>query len=201
MADSSGASLEQLTSHVQSGLRGWRELLVLSRDVFLWKQTHHPGAIAGAVTAVFLLIWLLDATLLTTFSMIGIVLTVADYAVPLVLSNLFDPANWNENKEKTFNQTCAAIAATWKSLLDIWIEWNLIKTTRPKLYSGLLLAVLITLAWVGNLCNNLLLTYLITLFVSLYPGLKENGHIEKHLGALIQKTKDAISDKLKLKTQ
>jgi len=143
------------------------------------------------------LIWLLDATLLTTFSIIGIILTTADYAVPLVLSNLFDPANWNDKKEQEFNETCVALATTWKSLLDLWTEWNVIKATRPKLYSGLLLSILVVLAWIGNLFNNLFLTYLIVLFVALYPGLKTHGIIEKHLGKLIASVKEKVGDNLK----
>jgi hypothetical protein len=200
MADSStnsNVSLEQLTTNVQSGLKGWRELVVSSRDVFLWKQQHHAGVIGGSVSAIFLLIWLLDATLLTTFSIIGIILTTADYAVPLVLSNLFDPANWNDKKEAEFNETCAALAAAWKSVLDLWAQWNEIKTTRPKLYSGLLLSILIVLAWIGNLFNNLFLTYLIVLFTALYPGLKTHGIIEKHLGKVIASIKEKVGDKLK----
>lgn len=119
----------------------------------------------------------------------------------------------NDAKEKQFQETCKAIASAWKQILELWKEWNDIKTTRPKLYSGLLLSILLVLAWIGNLFNNvsphlvgnqltvsqlqLFLTYLIVLFVALYPGLKTHGIIEQYMGKAIKSIKEKIGDKLK----
>jgi hypothetical protein len=201
MADSSTVALQvnidQLSSKVQNSLRSWRELLVKSEPIFLWTESHHAGLLAGAVTAAFLLIWLLDATILTTFSVIGIIVTVADYVVPLLSAKLIDPTTWNDKSEQKYNEICVEIAKAWALVLGFWSSWQAIKVTSPKLYFGLLLSALVTLAWIGNLFNNLLLTYLLSLLAVEYPGLKHHGLIEKHLGSIYATISTAVGDKLK----
>lgn len=55
------------------------------------------------------------------------------------------------------------------------------------------------LAYIGNLINNLLLTYFISLFACMYPGLKSHGLLNKYLSEALAFLKNTIGDKLKQK--
>lgn len=71
------------------------------------------------------------------------------------------------------------------------------KENNPKFYSIILLVNLIIIAWIGNLVNNLFLTYLGCLFLMLYPGMKKHGLIEKYTGEFRKKISDFIASKTK----
>lgn len=105
----------------------------------------------------------------------------------------------NDKDEAKFNEICVELAKVSAAGLGLWNQWQEIKVTRPKIHSGLLLSLLIVLAWIGNLFNNLLLTYLIALVLVELPGLKHHGLIEKHLGNAINSIKNAVGEKLKQK--
>ncbi|KAI1283107.1 ADP-ribosylation factor-like protein 6-interacting protein 1 [Halotydeus destructor] len=205
MADSSSSAsgdVNQLATKLQTNLESWRELVVAAREILVWSQPHHGYLVAGAVTTIFFVIWVVNASILTTLSIIGILVTVADYAVPLLCTNFFDAKNWNEDKEKTFKETCVALAATWEAINRFWTYLSDLKTAKPMMYSSMLLCFLLKMAWIGNIFNNLLLTYLTVLFVASYPGLRAHGIIEQYLGDMIAKVKSFVGEKLdKLKQQ
>ena len=170
-------------------------------SVFVWTQPHHAPTIAGSVTAIFILIWLLNASILTTFSIIGILITVSDYAVPLVSSNFFDSSKWGATQEATYEKVCDELALFWFTVNSFWTQWTEIKETKPKLYSFILLTTLLMLAYIGNMINNLLLSYLICLFACMYPGLKSQGLLNKYLSEALTFIKTTIGEKLNKQKQ
>lgn len=65
------------------------------------------------------------------------------------------------------------------------------------MYSIMLLVTLVVLAWIGNLINNLLLTYFIALFAVMFPGLKHHGIIQEYASKAASFVANLIGSKLK----
>ena len=54
-----------------------------------------------------------------------------------------------------------------------------LKSSNSKIYFPILFIGLSFSAWIGNLVNNLLLTFLMVNFIVLLPGLRHHGYIDK----------------------
>ena len=116
--------------------------------------------------------------------------------MPLLCTNLFDPTKWTQKEEKIYEEVCSEVALGWFTINSFWSQWQDLKETKPKMYSIMLLGTLIILAWIGNLINNLLLAYLITLFAILFPGLKHHGIIQAYVAKAASFVKNQITSKL-----
>ena len=189
--------LQELTAKTRAQLRGWKEVVVLAHSVSVWSQAHHPPLLAASVSALFLLIWLLDASVLTTMSVLGLLLTLADYVVPLLSASLFDARKFGEAEEAVYARVCSDLAQLCLSLRGLWRQWTDLKDTKPVLYSFLLLTSLLMMAYIGSSVNNLFLIYLIVLSVVMLPGLRAHGIIQQLVQKAVQTVKDLVGDRLK----
>jgi len=91
----------------------------------------------------------------------------------------------SDNQEKQYKLVCDELSSAWSTVVSAYAAWGTLKSERPKTYYASLLSVLLVLAWLGNLINNLLLTYLIVLFVVMFPGLKHHGIINQYLAIVL----------------
>lgn len=170
-------------------------------SVFIWSQPHHAPVLAASVSALFLLIWILNTSILTTISVIGIILTIADYTVPLLSTSLIDSSKFGPAEETVYENVCSEIALTWFTLQSFWNQWTDLKEKRPVVHSFLLLTSLLMMAYIGNSVDNLFLLYLITLLTVLFPGLRHQGIIQKLSKKAFDTIRDTIGARLKPKQQ
>ncbi|RWS15740.1 ADP-ribosylation factor-like protein 6-interacting protein 1 [Dinothrombium tinctorium] len=192
-------NLEELAERVKRNLVAWKQPLVLLHKLFIWEQQFYPVLLSAFVSLVFSIIWLCDASILTTFSVLGIVLFLCDYFVPLVCNNFLNASNWDAKHEKVYSDICTELALGWVTLVSTWHSWQKLKDAKPKAYFLSLLTVLMVLAWIGNLINNLFLTYLLALFVALLPGLKHHGILQKYVGQCVKFIQKSLGVKDKTK--
>nr|CAD7392733.1 unnamed protein product [Timema cristinae] len=141
-------------------LEGWREVILPLNSVILWENNLYPGLLAGVTTALFLLFWLLDPSLLTTVSVIGLVAALVDYLVPTLTASLSHPESWTGAKERKLEDICRALAIAEHQGFSYCKTFYDMRNTRPKMYYLSVIVSLVFLAWLGNTVNNLLLTYL-----------------------------------------
>ncbi|KAK8761867.1 hypothetical protein V5799_026864 [Amblyomma americanum] len=156
-------------------LEGWREVVLPLNSVLLWSQPYYPGCIFGAVTAIFLILWYMEPSLLTTFSLIGMLACLLDYTVPLLLAQLCSPDKWTSQHERQLHDICLEMAHAWHSVQGAWATVKKAKQDKPKAYVVAVLISLLLVAWIGNAFDNLFLTYLIVLFLAMIPGMKHHG--------------------------
>lgn len=84
-------------------------------------------------TILFTLLWLLDPSVLTLVSMIGLILTLCDYLVPSLASSLFKVDKWNGKKEKDFEDLCVNLIL-YKAKLELaWASYYKMKITNRKM--------------------------------------------------------------------
>ena len=169
----------------------------------IWSRPSDCFGLVKCVTGTFLLVWILNASVLTTLSVIGFILTITDYLAPLLCSNFIDSSKWGDNEEKIYESVCEDIATDIFLVMTVWNQWREMKETKPKLYSFILLTSLLMLAYIGNTINNLFLLYLLTMSLVLLPGLKHHGILQQIISQSIEKIKaaSAIINKPKTKNQ
>lgn len=131
-------------------LQGWGEIILPTRSVLLWEKNWHPAAIAGGKrsafsppganvcvtgsTVFFLVLYLLDPSVLTAFSVLGLTLVVSDYIVPALTTRLVDSAEfWTPANEKAFSELCRAIIIYKERAAVSCAAFRVKRTTNPKL--------------------------------------------------------------------
>lgn len=172
---------QELVKQVKRHLENWREILLPINSILVWEKPFYPGLISGAVTLLFLLLWYFEPSILTTFSILGIIVCVSDYTVPLVCANIFDPTKWTGTQERKFEEICKQLVQTRQQLLDYYAYLNSMRDTKPKLFFFSVLAALMCVAWIGNIFDNLLLTYFFVMAATLLPGVKHNAVLQHYL--------------------
>jgi len=163
---------------LKCNLQKYRDLILPLSKVLEWEQKHYPAVLVGVITFLFALIWYLEPSVLTSICMIGIILSVADYAVPTVLSHLFSSAEWTTVQESQYEEICRRLLHGKRHAVDTK-KWLLdLKANKPKMYLVTMMGVFALIAWFGSLIDNLCLTYLIVVVLSLLPGLRKHGVLQ-----------------------
>lgn len=128
-------------------------------------------------------------------------MAILDYTLPLIDST-FQINNWydtiahfclsainlfffhrTDKDEQDFDDICEKISNLYNKLTSAFSAFTSWKYTNTKLYYSTLLTSLLIIAWVGSVIHNLLLVYLITLFIVLYPGLTHYNLISQAMVA------------------
>ncbi|ODM95648.1 ADP-ribosylation factor-like protein 6-interacting protein 1 [Orchesella cincta] len=174
-----------------------REICPFLLDLFIWRKETYPIMIAGTVTSFFLVLWYLEPSVVTALSVLGLVVTVADFFLPLLSKTVSSSEDWSSEKEKKFSIFVNRIAyysvQVWNSqvLLEDW------KKDHPNLYSSTVIVSLLFLAWIGNAVHNLWLAYILVLFLALLPGLLHRRIIQVYVSRLILMITNLIQSKTK----
>lgn len=176
----------------------WRNLIVHLDSVLSWEKNYYPAIITATISGFYLLLWALDMSTVTTLALVGLFSLALDYVYPSVSRFLFSPDNWNGNQEEQFERVCTQLCYL-KAVLTGWYEYLFsAKERKSTLVSGkmrptffeitnclyfqfvtIMSITLLTLAWIGTVINNLLLMYLITMVMCLYPGMQQKNLLYK----------------------
>lgn len=169
---------KKIFNKVKHDLEQWREVLLILNGLLKWDQSFFPGIIAGVLTFVFIILWWLDFSTLTLIALIALFVTVLDYGYPLVSKFIFKPENWSGTQEKQYENVIQEIVDIRCCVTGAISSFFNSRSERSTFYLITVTLGSITLAYIGSTFNNLFLLYLITLVVSLYPGLKEKGIVK-----------------------
>ncbi|XP_067633789.1 ADP-ribosylation factor-like protein 6-interacting protein 1 isoform X2 [Eurosta solidaginis] len=170
-------SVEQKRAYnkLKHDLEPWRNLIVQLDSVLTWEKNFYPAIIAATITAFYLLLWALDMSTVTTLALAGLFGLAIDLFYPFLCRFLFSPDNWNGNQEEQFERVCTQLC-NLKLMLSGWYEYLFsAKERKSTLFVTIVSVVLLALAWIGALINNLLLMYLITMMLAMYPGVQEKN--------------------------
>ena len=180
-------SIQQLKSKLSDKLQSHKVLVLKAHSFLSWEQDYYPAIIFALTSVAFLVIRLLNASILTTACYVGIIAALVDIALPTITKNLTKhQAKQNVDSAK-FDKICLDLARLCVLSRSSCDSCRALKTKKPKLYYPILLISLIILAFIGSKFNNLFLTYLVTLFAALYPGLDQRRIPQKLVDALFQK--------------
>ena len=80
-------------------------------------------------------LWYLDPSVLTTFSVMGLIATLVDYLVPTLTANICNPENWTGSKERKLEDICRGLANTQIQIVNKWRMFYEMRYSRPTLVS------------------------------------------------------------------
>jgi hypothetical protein len=166
-------------ARLKRDLEGYREVLLPLNKVLEWDESHYPAILVGSITFIFAIIWYLEPSVLTCFSLVGLLLCLIDFVVPTVSSYFFSTSEWTVIQERQFETICRRLLNARTHFSNALQSLMVLKNDKPKAYLVIMMGVFAVLAWIGSLIDNLLLTYLLVVFVVLVPGLRKHGILQK----------------------
>lgn len=176
---------QELVKLYKRRMENWREVLTFLNSLVTWEKPYYPGIITGFVTLIFIMLWYFDPSVLTTLSMFGIIACILDYVVPILSSSFFDSSKWTGARERQYEEICFELVSAYIRMKTIWDSARQIKESKPYVYFIGVLGTLTMTAWIGNLINNLFLTYLIVLFIALLPGIKSHNLVQQNVSKIM----------------
>ncbi|MEQ2250835.1 ADP-ribosylation factor-like protein 6-interacting protein 1 [Ilyodon furcidens] len=135
MAESDNKSanvLAQETAQLEEQLQGWREVILAGDRVLRWEKPWFPGALIGATTVVFLLIYYLDPSVLTGLSCTVMLLCLADYFVPTLALKVFGSNKWTTEQQQRFHEICNNLVKSERRVVGWWKRLCSLKEEKPK---------------------------------------------------------------------
>ncbi|ESN99677.1 hypothetical protein HELRODRAFT_105135 [Helobdella robusta] len=182
-------SHEAELKEAEKDLNKYRGYLLSLNKVFEWEPPYVPGIAIGVLTVLFAIIWYVEPTVLTLFSLVGIILCVLEYSAPFVSNQFFrQPEQWPHDTQAQYSKVCDRLLNGKKHAHCLWEKLVKLKTDKPNAFLISVVGTLVTVAWIGSLIDTLLLIYLAVVVVTMIPGLRKHG--------IIQKVTDLIKSKV-----
>lgn len=122
-------------------MEAWREVIVHGSSVLKWEKSFYPGITCGVVTFLFLVLWWMRLSVLTTFALVAFLICVGDYFLPLLLKFVFKPENWTGAQEKRYEEVCREIYNGQVQLCNLWTRFKMAKEQKSTMVSGNLLKI------------------------------------------------------------
>ncbi|KAK3750728.1 hypothetical protein RRG08_022209 [Elysia crispata] len=191
---------ESPLQEMKRDLEGWREVLLPLTSLLRWDKPFYPAFIAGITTFLFLLIWFTGMSAVTTISLFFLLVGVVDFIVPHLGPKVTGITQWTGAEETEFSAICEHILNIQKDIVDTWLGLSAMRQQNPKLFFFVIMGFLTTTAWIGNLFDNLFLTYLLVTFILLLPGIRHNNMANKYIQPLVNvlmKLRQGAKDKKK----
>ncbi|EDW44829.1 ARL-6-interacting protein 1 homolog [Drosophila sechellia] len=171
-------------------LEPFRTAIVGAYGVLTWEKQYYAGVVFGVISVLYLVLWYLDLSLITLLSLFGVISILLNYAFPKVSRLIFGGVNWDGDQEAKFEDVCGQVCAV-KSSVVVWYEY-LFNEQKSTVFVIVMSLGLLAMAWIGATINNLLLMYLATLLIVMWPGL-QNKDIFK---AVTQRASKIINEKI-----
>ncbi|XP_033241941.1 ARL-6-interacting protein 1 homolog [Drosophila miranda] len=167
--------------------------LVSAYGVLTWEKNYYPVVVFGGISVAYFVLWYMDLSVITLMSLLALLTTISHYFLlwcldrpdfifdffPTKIAGLFwNALIWDSDNEAKFESVCGQMYII-KESLAAWYQY-LFKERKS---TGLLIVeslVLLAMAWIGSIVNNLLLMYLVTLLIAMWAGLKAK-HVFKKL--------------------
>lgn len=177
--DQNNGGVQGMKQSLQNRLQSNKQLVLKLHSILTWEQDYYPIVIAAATSFLFLIVYLLDRSVLTTLSFIGIAATILDYSLPLITKSFLSTNKWTDKDTQKFEKICLDLAKSYQYIRFAFDFMQDLKAKKPKVYYASMSSLFLTLAWIGGQFNNLFLTYLLVLLIVFYPGLEKKNVPQK----------------------
>ncbi|KAK3089184.1 hypothetical protein FSP39_001570, partial [Pinctada imbricata] len=169
-------------TQLKRDLEGWREVLLPLNGLINWEKPYYPAIIVGLNTFLFALIWYFEPSVLTTFSLLGLAVSLIDFLVPIIGPNI--SAQWTVTQERHYEDICVRLLNAKIHFTNAKDTVVYLKTEKPKMYFLIVMGTLIALAWIGSRMDNLCMTYFLVNLILLVPGIRRHGIFQKYFQRL-----------------
>ncbi|CAG9772427.1 unnamed protein product [Ceutorhynchus assimilis] len=153
----------------------YRELVLILNRVFLWDKQWHSTAILAGSSTVFTIIWLCNPNVMSIIAFMCIIATLLDFFLNPLLSFLFKPQVWTADKQDEFDDVCTTVILYKVNTELFMTSYYRMRVTNPRMYFTITVLILCILAWLGGSVDNMFLTYMVTTFFLMMPGMQRHG--------------------------
>ncbi|XP_060528179.1 ADP-ribosylation factor-like protein 6-interacting protein 1 [Cylas formicarius] len=196
------STVETQMRKLKLSMEPWRELILQVNDALLWEKPWHPTALLCGNTLVFFMLFMFSPNVLTILSILGLIITLADCFMPVVLGNVFKSDTWTVEKQKQYEEICTNIVLYKTKMELLWSSYGRLRVTNSKLYFSVTILVLCLLTWIGGAIDNTFLGYICVNFVLMLPGMLRHGMLKtfaemfaKLSNNLIENAKSRVAQK------
>ncbi|XP_062567211.1 ADP-ribosylation factor-like protein 6-interacting protein 1 [Saccostrea cucullata] len=179
--------LQQMKRDMES----WREVLLPLNGLLHWEKPFYPAIIVGINTFIFALIWYFEPSVLTTFALLGLAISLIDFLVPIIGPNVVT-AKWTGKQEAQYTDICCRILNAKTHFHNARTTMSSLKSEKPKIYFLIVMGTLVALAWLGSRMDNLCMTYFLVNLVLLIPGIRQHAVLQKYLARLLNVIKSFV---------
>ncbi|XP_030373534.1 ARL-6-interacting protein 1 homolog [Scaptodrosophila lebanonensis] len=152
-------------------LEPFRTAIVGAYGVLTWEKQYYAGVVFCSVSFMYLLLWYMDLSLITLLSLLALMTIVLDFIFPTLSRIVFRNDHWDGELEAKFEEVCGQVCNI-KENLGMWYYY-FFKERKSTVFVIIISLGLLLLAWIGAIINNLLLMYLATVMVAMWPGLQD----------------------------
>jgi len=180
---------------IKQSLDSWREVAVILYSVITWEQDWYPGLTAGIVTVIFLMVYWLAPSIITLVSVIGLVITLLDYLVPMISDMVIPRSSWNEAKDKKLDNVAKFVINCNKIFSSVCTKYRGARTTAPVYHAAITTVTLLVTAFIGSLVSGAVLSYLVIMVTLMLPGLHSRGLLADYCGSLVGYVEEMVKGK------
>jgi len=180
---------------VKQSLDSWREVAVILYSVITWEQDWYPGLTAGIVTVMFLTVHWLGPSIITLVSVIGLVITLLDYLVPMISDMVIPRSSWDEAKNKRLETVAKFIIKCSQLVSSVCSKYRGARTSAPVYHAAVTTVTLLVTAFIGSLVSGAVLAYLVLMVTLMLPGLHSRGLLADYCGSVVGYVEEMIKGK------
>lgn len=111
-------------------LEGWREVIVHGSSVLNWEKSFYPAITCGIVSVLYVMLWWMQLSVLTTVALVALAICAGDYVLPLLLKFVFKPENWTGVQEKRYEEVCREIFNAKVQLCNLCTRFRVAKAQK-----------------------------------------------------------------------
>ncbi|ALC45666.1 CG10326 [Drosophila busckii] len=167
-----------------------RNAIVGVYDLLTWEKQYYAGIVFAAISINYLILWYMDLSCITLFSLLALSAFFGDFALPTLSRLLASGNKWEGEQEAKFEEVCGQLCSI-RARATQWYEY-LLNERKPTMVVVAISVTLLVVAWIGAIINNLLLMYFATIVVLMWPGLQEKDVFK----SLTQKASKIVNEKL-----
>lgn len=109
----------------------YRNAIVGAYGVFTWEKQYYAGVIVGTITIIYLLLWYMDLSFITLFSLLALLAFFMDFVLPTISRLLSSGSKWDGEQEAKFEDVCVQLYGIKSNLVD-WYDY-MFKERKPTL--------------------------------------------------------------------
>lgn len=112
-------------------LEPFRNAIVGAYGVLTWEKQYYAGVVFGAISILYLLLWYLDLSFITLFSLLALLSFFMDFVIPVLSRLVSSGGKWDGEQEAKFEEVCGQLYSIKSGIAD-WYDY-LFKERKPTL--------------------------------------------------------------------
>lgn len=114
-------------------LEPFRNAIVGAYGVLTWEKQYYAGVVFGAISIMYLLLWYMDLSFITLFSLLALLAFFMDFVIPMLSRLVSSGDKWDGEQEAKFEEVCGQLYSI-KSGIAEWYDY-LFKERKPTMVS------------------------------------------------------------------